>query len=110
MQVEYRKKIDEYSKNQENWTDLVKQAKLDEIQSMERRIQAFQESAQESLQQDYNKLLQPVIEKANKAVEAVAKEQGITYVITGDSQVLIYKAVGTLDLLPAVKKHLGIKD
>jgi len=110
MQVEYRRKYEEFSKNQETWTDLVKQSKLDEIQSMERRIGAFQESAQESLQQDYNRLLQPVIEKADKAIEAVAKEQGVTYVIEANPQILIFKAVGTLDLLPAVKQHLGIKN
>ena len=110
LQVEYRRKLDEYSKNQEGWTELVKQSKIDEIQSMERRIQAFQEGAQESLQQEYTKLLQPVLEKANKAVDAVAKEKGVEYVISADNQILVFKAVGTLDLLPAVKQHLGIKN
>ena len=110
MQVEYRRKLDEFSKNQDNWTDLVKQSKIDEIQSIERRIQAFQEQAQESLQQDYNKLLQPVLEKADKAIDAVAKEQGVTYVINANPEILLFKAVGTLDLLPLVKQHLGIKN
>jgi outer membrane protein len=50
--------------------------------------------------------MQPVYEKANKAIEDVAKEQGVTYVLT--SQAVLFKATGTLELLPAVKKHLGI--
>jgi len=110
LQVELRRKYDEFTKVQESLTDLVKQSKIDDIQSLQRRVETYQEQAQESLQQEYNKLLQPVIEKADKAIEAVAKEQGVTYVINGDPQILIFKAVGTLDLLPAVKKHLGIQN
>ena len=107
MQVELNKKNEEYQKNQANWTDLVKQARNEELMSMYQRLQTFQQNAQESYQQEYQKLLQPIQEKATKAVETVAKEQNVTMVF--DNQVLIFKAVGTLDLLPAVKQHLGIK-
>ena len=108
LNVERNKKIEDYTKNQANWTDLVRSSREQEITGFNQRIQMFQEQAQESIQQEQGKLMQPVIEKANKAVEAVAKEQGITYVIGANPQILIYKAVGTTDLLPAVKKHLGI--
>ena len=108
MQVEMNRKQEEFSKNQDKWTDLVKQSKNEELVSIYQRIQTFQQSAEETMQQEQGKAMQPVWEKANKAVEAVAKEQGVTYVISANPQVLIYKAVGTLDLLPAAKKHLGI--
>ena len=108
MQVEWNRKMEDYSKNQANWSDLVKQAKTDELTTMQQRIQTSQQQAEENYQQEYNKLLQPVMEKANKAVETVAKEQGITYVISDNPQVLIFKATGTTDLLPAVQKNLGI--
>jgi outer membrane protein len=108
MRVEYNRKLEDYSKNFENWSELVKQSKMDELQSMQNRTQAFQEQAQENFQMENQKIMQPIVEKANKAVETVAKAQEITYVISADTQVLIFKAVGTLDLLPAVKQHLGI--
>jgi len=107
LQVEYRKKLDEYIKNEANLTDLVKSSKQMELQSLQQRIQMFQENAQQQLESENGKLLQPVIEKANKAIEAVAKEQGISYVVS--EQVLHFKAVGTIDLLPAVKDYLKIK-
>ena len=110
LQVEYRKKLDDYTRNFDNWADLVKQTKMEELQSMQNRIQVFQENAQETMQIEQQKVFQPIIEKADKAIEDVAKEQGVTYVINGDSQILLFKAVGTLDLLPAVKAHLGIKN
>jgi Skp family chaperone for outer membrane proteins len=56
---------------------------------------------------EQEKLMQPIIEKANKAIETVAKEQGISLVIS--ETVLHFKAVGTINLLPAVKQYLGIK-
>jgi len=109
MNVERNRKIEDYTKNQANLTDLVKQVRIDEIQSMTQKIEQFQQTAQENLQKMQGELMQPIIEKANKAVEAVAKEQGVTYVISANPSILLFKAVGTLDLLPAVKKHLGIK-
>jgi len=109
MQVEYRRKLDDYVTNRDNLTNLVRASKEQELQQMQQRMQVVQENAQEEYQMEYNKLLQPILEKANKAIETVAKEQGITYVISANPQVLIFKAVGTIDLLPAVKQHLGIK-
>ena len=108
MQVEYNRKLDEFSKNQTNWTDLVKQSKTDDLMSMQQRIQTFQEQAQQSYAQEQEKLMQPLVEKANKAIETVSKEQGVNLVF--NDQALVFKAVGTLDLLPAVKQHLGIKN
>ncbi|MDR1115446.1 MAG: OmpH family outer membrane protein [Tannerella sp.] len=107
LNVERNKKIEEYTTNSKNWTDLVRQSKEQELQSINQRIQLFQEQAQESLQQENDKLMQPVLEKANKAIETVAKEQGITYVLS--SQAVLYKAIDSVDLLPAVKQHMGIK-
>jgi len=109
IQVEYRRKLDDYSKVEANLTDIVKQSKIQELQSLQQRIQLFQEQAQQSLESEYNKLMQPVVEKANKAIETVAKEQNITYVLSDNPQIIPFKAIGTLDLLPAVKQHLGIK-
>ena len=108
MEVEFNRKNDEYQKNQESWTELVRQAKMEELTSMYQRLQTRQQQAGEQYQQESDKLMQPVIEKANKAIDTVAKEQNITYVIVDNPQILLFKAVGTLDLLPAVKKHLGV--
>ena len=109
MQVEFNRKSDELQKNQANLTDLVKQSKTEELTTMYQRLQSFQQQASESFQMESDKLLQPVYEKANKAIEAVAKEKGVDYVISDNPQILFFKAVGTMDLLPAVKQHLGIK-
>jgi outer membrane protein len=109
MQVELNRKYEDFSKNQANLNDLVRQARTEEITIMQQRLQAFQQQAEENYGQEQEKLVQPVVEKANKAIEAVAKEQNITYVFSSSPQIIHYKAVGTIDLLPAAKQHLGIK-
>ena len=109
MGVERNKKWEEYNTKSKDWTDLVRSSKEQELTAITQRIQLFQEQAQESIQQEQAKLFQPVYEKANKAIEDVAKEQGITYVISGNPQILLFKAVGSLDLLPSVKQKMGIK-
>jgi len=106
MQVELNKKQDDFQKNQANWSDLVKQSKNEDLVTLYQRIQTFQQQAQESYQQENDKLLQPVLEKANKAISAVANEQGITHVFSEQS--LLFTATGTINLLSAVQKHLGI--
>jgi outer membrane protein len=108
MQVELNRKSDDFQKNSANLTELVRNSRQQEIVGMQQRMQEFQQSAQQNIEQEQAKLFQPVIDKAMKAIEDVAKENSITYVIEAQ-QILLYKAGDAQDLLPLVKQHLGIK-
>ena len=109
LRVEFNRKLQDFTTNSANLTDLVRSSREDELRQMNQRIAVFQQQAQESYELEHQKLMQPVLEKANKAIETVAREQEVTYVISADPQILLFKAIGTLDLLPFVKQHLGIK-
>ena len=109
MTVELNKMQEDLEKNKANLNDLVRHSREQDLMLRYQRLQSFQQDAQERYQMESEKLLQPVFEKATKAIEAVAKEQGITYVINDNPQLLFYKGTGSIDLLPAVKAHLGIK-
>ena len=78
MQNELPAKID---KNWNSWEKmhqkLKEMRKLTEIQDMQQRIQNYQVTAQQQLQQKQSELLQPVFDKAEAAIGEVAKEQGI---------------------------------
>ncbi|MDR2038841.1 MAG: OmpH family outer membrane protein [Bacteroidales bacterium] len=107
LHVERNRKYEEYTKNNATWTALVKQSREEEIRTIEQKISEFQQSAYETLQQEQEKLLQPVIEKANKAIDVVSRENNITYVF--NSQALVFKAVDSQDILELVQKQLGVK-
>jgi outer membrane protein len=109
MQVELNKKYDDYLKNRDSYTDLIRQTKESEIADLNDRIQQFESVASQELQAERNKLLQPIIEKANKAIKTVAEEQNITYVFDVSQGNPIYFSDQSIDILPLVKKMLGLE-
>ena len=80
MYGEYQTKAGEFQTNEGLMTDIVKEAKIKEIQDLELRIQQFQQTSQESIQQKRNEVLSPLLEKAQNAIDEVAKEENYTYI------------------------------
>jgi outer membrane protein len=107
MQKELQDKGKEYLAQQKTLTEAVRTTKEDELQSLQQRIQTFQQQAQENLQKEESKQYQPIIEKARKAIADVGKEQGLMYVFEVNQ--VLYHADQSIDLLPLVKTKLGIK-
>ena len=94
--------------NQAGWTDLIRQTKQREIQDMAARIEEFQQNAQKQLQDREQELLKPVIDRAKKAIEEVAREGGYTYILDAGTAAILYDGGGD-DIMPLVKKKLGLK-
>lgn len=108
MQVEYNNKLDQYVKDSKNLTDLVKANKEQELADMQTRINNFQQQAQTQLQDKQAQLLNPIIEKATKAINTVAKEGGYIYIY--DIRTLVYvDTLKSVNIGPLVKTRLGIK-
>lgn len=107
MQKELSDKGKEYVAQQKTLSDAVRASKEDEINSIQQRIQNFSQTAQENLQKEQAKQFQPVLDKAKKAIADVAKEQGLIYVFEVNG--LLYHSDQSIDLLPLVKKKLGLK-
>jgi outer membrane protein len=109
MQVEYNNKLEQYVNEQEQMSEIIKQTKEEELQSLQQRIQSFQGTAQQNLQKVQSKLFQPILKKANGAIEEVAKEQGFTYVFDSSAGVIIFAAEDSKDIMPLVKEKLGLE-
>lgn len=109
MEDEYNAKYTEYTRKQAEWTNATRETKEREIQELIQRLQEFQQTASQEMQQMQQILMNPVIEKAQTAIEKVSKDNGLTYVFDLASGALIYfDQAGSMDLLPLVKKELGI--
>ena len=108
MQKEYQEKGKKYVAlaQAKDANEALVKAKQDEVQSIQERIQTFQQTAQESLQKEETKQFQPVIEKARKAITDVAKEQGLIYVFEANQ--VLFHSEQSVDLTPLVKTKLGI--
>lgn len=108
MQAEAEKRYNDYVANQAGWTELIRQTKQREIQDMAARIEEFQQNAQKQLQDREQELLKPIIDRAKKAIEEVAKEGGYTYILDAGTAAILYSQDSD-DIMPLVKKKLGLK-
>jgi outer membrane protein len=81
MQVIYNKLVDDYTKVQSTYSELVKKAKEDEILDKQKRLQEFEQNATTTLQKRNTELLQPIYEKIIKTIEKVATQNSFTYIL-----------------------------
>ena len=107
MTAEYQQGVQEYQANEATYTDLIKEDKVAEITSLEQRIQAFQQNAQQSLQAKEQELLEPILAKARKAIEDVAIEGGYTYIFDKSIGSILY-AKDSENVIDLVKKKLKL--
>ncbi len=107
MNAEYESKVQDYSSKESIMTAPVKADKQKEISDLEDRIRNFQNTAQESLQKKQNELLEPMINKAKKGIEDVAKENSYKMVVDSSQGVLLYSDPSD-DIMNLVKKKLGL--
>lgn len=105
MQTELQTLYTEYQSKRDQMSDLIKQTKETELQDKDTRIRQFAEQAQKRLQDRNEELLAPIQEKVKNAIAKVAKANGYTYIFT--SGAALYE--GGDDVLPLVKKELGLK-
>ncbi len=109
MQKELQTKYAEFEQLGADASEVKKNAKVTDIQDMQQKIQSYQTTAQQQLQQKQGELLQPVFDKAEAAIAEVAKENGLIYVFDIGTKVVLYKSNASLDVLPLVKAKLGIQ-
>ena len=107
MQTEYQSMVENYQNNEGSYDDLTKQDKIAEIQSLQERLTTFQQSAQSSLQQKEQELLQPILKKAQNAIDAVADKGKYTYILDSSAGLILYSK-DSEDVLDKVKKELGL--
>jgi outer membrane protein len=107
MIKEYQTKGQQYQQDK-NMTDAMKEVRMKELQDLQNRIESTQQSAQEKIQQKKQDLIQPILDKASKAIQAVAKEKGYDYVFDKSGGTLLVGKEGD-DIILLVKAKLGIK-
>ena len=107
MQAEYEKKVVEYQQNETSYTDIIKEDKIREIQSIEQRVIEFQKNAEQSLNEKRIELFTPIQEKANEAIKKVAEEGNYTFIFDSSFGNLLYSSESE-NVLNLVKSKLGL--
>ena len=81
MQTELETKYKDYMEKRESMSEPVKQNKEQDLNQLQQRIEAFKAQAGQDIQKKQGDLGAPILHKAKKAIEAVAKEGGYKYVL-----------------------------
>jgi len=112
MQKELEDKYAAYEKGAAQMTDVIRKDRETELQSLQARIQEFGRTAEQSLQTKYGQLVNPVVQKIQKAIDAVAKENAYTYVFNLDAGAnttpILLVAPEENNITELVLKKLGI--
>ncbi len=108
MYTEYQSKVADFQSKEKTMSEALKDAKVKEIQDLEKRIQEFQQKASQDFEKKRGELYDPILKKAEQAVKTVAKEKGLAYVIDISQQSVIYSD-GGVNIMADVKSKLGIK-
>ena len=107
MYSEYQTKLDDYQKNAETMSNLVKQSKEKELVDLESRITAFQNNAESDFDAKRAELLKPLLEKIQNAINAVGKEKGYTYILDLATGAAVYVGDDAVDITKDVKAKLN---
>tara|TARA_B110000503_G_C7087151_1_gene387823 strand:+ start:199 stop:711 length:513 start_codon:yes stop_codon:yes gene_type:complete len=108
MVNEYQTKMKKYQGEAEAGTvaEAVNESRAKEMQDMGSRIQQYRETASKELQQKELDLIKPIMEKAQQAIQKVARSKGFEFVLDSTNGSGVLMADGP-NLLDEVKKELG---
>jgi len=67
-----------------------KETVLAELQTKQEDLMKYEQEMSAKLQQKEAELLQPIYDKINEAIKAVATEEGLTFIFDGNSGVILY--------------------
>ena len=111
VQVEFNTKALDYQKNAATLSDAVKEMRQKELDGVQQRYQELSQLATQQFQKAQMDLFDPVLKKAQAAIDKVSKENSFTLVFnTANEPLAYYNAATVTDILPLLKKELNLKD
>lgn len=106
MQGDLEAKVAEYQQKAESWPVAIRSQKEQEITQDQQGLEQFYSTVQQELGMLEQSLLEPMIERARKAIEEVGSEEGFTYIFDTSTGSTVYN--GGEDVLALVKAKLGL--
>lgn len=105
-QAEYNKKMNELGDTASKLSEQVKKIMFQDMQQLQQDLSGADQVIQQVYQYKQNEFLAPFYEKAQKAIESVAKKKGYTHVMAPD----VFRVAPESDNISlAVLTELGLK-
>ena len=107
----YYKELNEldslFSRDSAKMSKATKELKRNDMIALYQKVQGWQQTMQQMIQEKQGALLQPIQKKAIENIKLVAKENGYTHIFEAGTLLV---SPPSDDILPLVKKKMGIKD
>ncbi|MDR3266716.1 MAG: OmpH family outer membrane protein [Tannerella sp.] len=109
MQDEHNREYSDFVAQQDTLTENIKVLRLQKIQDIRNRMENFAPMAEEYISKEREKLFAPIQQKVDKAIKEVGTENGYTYILIDNPQIILFKGSSAIDATDKVKAKLGIK-
>lgn len=110
MQVEYNIMLDKYQQNLDSYSQMIRQTKESELLELQNKIQAFQQSASQQLQQRNYELMQPIYTRIQEAIDKIATQEGFTYILDISKGSVVFSANNSQNINSLVLSELGVRN
>lgn len=107
LEEEYKRLIEDYQNIKEDELPAIRERKTREITDYQTKLQQFEQTASQDLQNQQQALMAPIMQKIREAIESVGREAG--YSLIQERGTTIYFAAPVEDITPQVKAKLGLK-
>lgn len=107
MLGELQTKYGDFQSKQASWSEAIREYRAKEIQDLQTNIDNFQQRAQQDISRRKEELYGPIFEKAEKAIQDVAKEGKYSYIFDTSSGSLLYSQDSD-NIMDMVKKKLNL--
>ena len=101
------KKYAEYQALDAATPQAIKDRRMQELQELSNRIQAFSEQAQQDLARQQQTLAAPIQDKITNAIKKVGADNGFTFIFP--KGLAAYSGADVVDCTDMVKTALGVK-
>lgn len=107
----FQDSVQQFQDKQSMMTDQQAKQRQKELSQMRNSLQQYQQSIQQQAQQKRAELLEPIYDRMDKAIAAVAKEQNLDFVLneqtrSGD-KIIYYSSKKKLNITEAVRKKMS---
>lgn len=108
MGEEYQLKVTEFVAVQQTLDTNIAEARAQEIEQLQQRIQQFRQRAAQSIKEKRIALTAPITEKVTAAIKTVGQKYGYTYIFDlNQAGILFFDPQLCDDVLPLVRAELG---
>lgn len=105
--MEYQQKLGDYQKNAASWSEVKRESVETDLGNLQIRISDYEKDSNDKLEAKKEELYGPILESVKAKIKQVGDEGKFTTILDGSA--MLYVGADAIDILPLVKKKMGIQ-